>query len=198
MAVKFKSKYTGPEIEALLDSIGSTISGAIIPVDELPAAAEANTASFYRFDKKIYFSTGKEWIEVGVDDGEGGATADPAEGIINSTEVMQSGKINFADFIQYDDLYHTLSSDSETAQYFSALRSAMAEQGKTYYVLTEAAAYGFIDNFENNNLLSATIADNHGFFLVKMDLVDGTEVDITLKTIDDQELYLIEYVGYAL
>jgi hypothetical protein len=31
-----------------------------------------------------------------------------------------------------------------------------------------------------------------------MDLVDGTEVDITLKTIDSQELYLIEYVGYAL
>lgn len=194
MAVKFKSKYTGPEIEALLDSIGSTISGAIIPVDELPAAAEANTASFYRFDKKVYFSTGTEWIEVG----EGGATADPAEGIINSTEVMQSGKINFADFVQYDDLYYTLPSDSETAQYFAALRLAMAEQGKTYYVLTEAAAYGFIDNFENNNLLSATIADNHGFFLVKMDLVDGTEVDITLKTIDDQELYLIEYAGYAL
>lgn len=196
MAVKFKSKYTGPEIEALLDSIGSAVMGAIIPVDELPAASEANTLSFYRVGNQIYCSTGTEWIEVGVD--EDGSTADPAEGIINSTEVMQGGKINFADFVQYDDLYYTLPSDSETAQYFAALRLAMAEQGKTYYVLTEAAAYGFIENFEENNLLSATVADNHGIFFVKMDLVDGTEVDITLKTIDGKELYLIEYVGYAL
>lgn len=196
MAVKFKSKYTGPEIEALLDSIGSTISGAIIPVDELPAAAEANTASFYRVGNQVYCSTGTEWIEVGVD--EGGSTADPAEGIINSEDVMIGGKINFADFVLYDDLYHSLTPDSETAKYFTALRALMQQQGKSYYTLTNAAAYGFIEDFEENNLLSATVADNHGFFLVKMDLVDGTEVDITLKTIDSQELYLIEYVGYAL
>lgn len=196
MAVKFKSKYTGPEIEALLDSIGSTISGAIIAVDELPLPEDGNTASFYKYDNKVYFTTGTEWIEVRVD--EGGSTADPAEGIINSEDVMVGGKINFADFILYDDLYHSLIADSETATYFAALRTSMQEQGKTYYTLTNAAAYGFIDNFEENNLLSATIADNHGIFFIKMDLIDGNEVDITLKTIDGVELYLIEYVGYAL
>jgi hypothetical protein len=111
---------------------------------------------------------------------------------------MIGGKINFADFVLYDDLYHSLTPDSETAKYFTALRALMQQHGKSYYTLTNASAYGFIEDFEENNLLSTTVADNHGFFLVKMDLVDGTEVDITLKTIDSQELYLIEYVGYAL
>lgn len=196
MAIKFKSKYTGPEIEALLDSIGSTVSGAIIAVDELPLPEDGNTASFYKYDNKVYFTTGTKWIEIGVD--EGGSTADPAEGIINSEDVMVGGKINFTDFMLYDDLYHSLTPDSETATYFAALRTLMQEQGKSYYTLTNAAAYGFIEDFEENNLLSATIADNHGIFFIKIDLIDGNEVDITLKTIDGVELYLIEYVGYAL
>lgn len=197
MAIKFKSKYTGPEIEALLDSIDSAISGAIIPVDELPLPEDGNTASFYKYDNKVYFTTGTEWIEVGVD--EGGSTADPAEGIINSEEVLLGSTIDFNDFVLYsDELHHVLPSETPTAEYFTLLRAAMAEQGKTYYTLTNAVAYNFIEGFSENNILCATVADNHNFFLVKMNLIDGTEVDISSKIIDDTEVYLIEYVGYAL
>jgi hypothetical protein len=60
MAVKFKSKYTGPEIEAILDSVKTLSSSHIISVDELPPVDQAQTGVFYNCKDKIYFSTGEK------------------------------------------------------------------------------------------------------------------------------------------
>ena len=89
MAVKFKSKYTAQEIEQILDAVQSAaISGAIIEVSQLPDVNQATKTSFYKFEDKLFFSNGSEWIEVGKaeDDPEtaGGTPVDPAEGVIDT------------------------------------------------------------------------------------------------------------------
>lgn len=213
MAVKFKSKYTAQEIEALLESVESARLGAIIQVDELPDPEKANGSSFYLCGSKIYFLNGKEWSVVGSFNEEisAGTPVNPDEGVIGGPVIVEDEEgevveeiaplILFSDFVQYDDDYHfTLTNNSQTYKYIDGLLDQMASQDKTYFTLTKAEAYGFIEDEEENNLLNATIASNHGHFFIKMDLIDGHEVDITLENVleDGTELYLIEYVGYAL
>jgi hypothetical protein len=84
--------------------------------------------------------------------------------------------------------------------YLHALRELMKTQGKTYYSLSDVQTINFIEGLKENNMLTAIAAENHGHFFIKIDLIDGHEVDITLEeTLEDgTELYLIEYVGYAL
>lgn len=202
MAVKFKSKYTGPEIEAILDSVKTLSSNYIISVDELPPVDQAQTGVLYNCKDKIYFSTGEKWVEVNTDidseegDIDGDISIKDDEG---NTQII-SAIIDFADFVQYGDLYFSLPSDSQTGMYLHALRELMKTQGKTHYSLSDVQVINFIEDLEENNMLTAIAADNHGHFFVKIDLIDGHEVDITLEeTLEDgTELYLIEYVGYAL
>lgn len=213
MATKFKSKYTAQEIEALLESVESAQLGAIIKVDKLPEPSQANGSSFYLYDGKLHFSDGKEWAVVGSfnEDISTGTPVNPDEGVIGGSIIIEdeegevveeiAPQIFFSDFAQYDDEYHfTLVKNSQTDKYIHALIEQMSAQDKTYFTLTKAEAYGFIEDEEENNLLNATIASNRGHFFIKMDLIDGHEVDITLEDVleDGTELYLIEYVGYAL
>lgn len=210
MAVKFKSKYTAQQIEQLLDAVGSTVNGAIIRVEVLPELADALTTSFYECDGKVYYSDGDKWNEVGYSTNEvgGGMPVDPSEGVIGGSintgsedePVEVKAIIRFEDFELYeDDLHFTVKPNSQTDIYLRALRDLMAAEGKTYYTLTQTEAYGFIEEQVENNMLGATAAQNHGHFFIKIDLIDGHEVDITLEqVVDGVEIYLIEYVGLAL
>lgn len=204
MATKFKSKYTAQEIEQLLDSIKNGFAGdadAIVIVDALPEITTANPSVFYKYKGHIYFINNGEWVEISTPTDSttigGDITIEDEDGEEQTIKAV----IKFSDFSPYsDDLHFTLISGSETSLYVYALRKLMKEQGKTYYNLTDAEVYGFMEDFNGNNLLTAIAADNSGHFFLKMDLIDGHEVDITLEQIliDGTELYLIEYVGYAL
>jgi hypothetical protein len=213
MATKFKSRFTAEMVETLLESVESAKLGAIIKVDELPEPSQANGASFYLYEGKLHFSDGKEWAVVGSFNEEisTGTPVNPDEGVIGGSIVIEDEEgevveeivpqIFFSDFAQYDDEYHfTLIKNSQTDKYIHALIEQMSAQDKTYFTLTKAEAYGFIEDEKENNLLNVTIASNYGHFFIKMDLIDGHEVDITLEEVlaDGTELYLIEYVGYVL
>lgn len=214
MAIKFKSKYTAKEIENILDSIGATAQGSFTRVDELPDPADANTALFYIYNDSVWYVntdvTPYEWKELGTSTNEvgGGMPVDPDEGVIggiintgNEDEPVEvEAIILFEDFELYEDnLHFIIKPDSQTDIYLRALRELMVSKGKTYYTLTQTEAYGFIEGQVENNMLGATAAQNHGHFFIKMDLIDGHEVDITLEqVIDGVETYLIEYVGLAL
>lgn len=133
---------------------------------------------------------------------------DPDEGVIGGSintgdedePVEVKAIIRFEDFELYEDnLHFTVKPNSQTDNYLRALRELMATEGKTYYTLTQTEAYGFIEGQMENNMLGATAAQNHGHFFIKIDLIDGHEVDITLEqVVDGVEIYLIEYVGLAL
>jgi hypothetical protein len=212
MAVKFKSKYTAQRIEELLDLVGSTVAGALIRVEELPSLEDALTASFYEYNGKIYYVENNQWVELGANNVGGGMPVNPDEGVIGGDIVVEpevegeepievKAVICFEDFEQYeDDLHFTIKTNSDTDKYIHALKSLMESEGKTYYAIAKTEAYGFIEDQPENNLLGATAASNHGHFFIKMDLIDGHEVDITLEEVldDGTELYLVEYVGYAL
>lgn len=213
MAIKFKSKYTAQEIEALLDLVGATTAGALIRVEELPSVEDAFTSSFYECKGKIYYTEDGKWVElnIGTNAAGGGMPVNPDEGVVDGDIVIEpevegeepieiEAVIRFEDFEQYsDELHFTMKEDSPTYKYIHALRDLMVAEGKTYYALTKTKAYGFIENQPENNLLGATAAQNHGHFFIKMDLIDGHEVDITLEeVVGETEIYLIEYVGLAL
>lgn len=214
MAVKFKSKYTAQQIEELLDLVGATTAGAIIRVEELPSAEDAFASSFYECKGKIYYIEDGKWIELNISTNVagGGMPVNPDEGVVGGDIVVEpevegeepveiKAVIRFEDFEQHEDnLHFTVKVGSDTDKYIHALKSLMESEGKTYYTIAKTEAYGFIEDQPENNLLGATAASNHGHFFIKMELIDGHEVDITLEEVLDNgtELYLIEYVGYAL
>ncbi len=211
MAVKFKSKYTAQQIEELLDLVGATTAGAIIHVEELPNIEDAYSTSLYECKGKIYYIKNNEWVEFGANSAGGGIPVNPDEGVVGGDIIVEpevegeepveiKAVIRFEDFEPYEDgLHFTVKTGSDTDKYIHALKSLMESEGKTYYSIAKTEAYGFIEGQSENNLLGATAASNHGHFFIKMDLIDGHEVDITLEeTVDGIEIYLIEYVGLVL
>lgn len=199
MAIKFKSKYTAKEIENILDSIGATAQGSFTRVDELPDPTQANTALFYVYDNKVwYVDTTTSPYEWAVVEGEGGnAAADKNEGIIDTEETLASNELNFTDFVLVNDTYFTLTQNSESAQFISSLQEKMTNEGKSFYTVSGIEGKGWVDGYNENNILSAqsSYTPDVNMFYIKLTLVDGTDVKISLE---DNDKYLINYIGYAL
>ena len=199
MAIKFKSKYTAKEIENILDSIGATAQGSFARVDELPDPTQANTALFYVYDNKVwYVNTDTSPYEWAVVEGEGGnAAADKNEGIIDTEEVLASNELNFTDFVLVNDTYFTLTQNSASAQFINSLQEKMITEGKSFYTISGIEGKGWVDGYNENNILSAQSSYTPGvnMFYIKLTLVDGTDVKISLE---DNDKYLINYIGYAL
>ena len=199
MAIKFKSKYTAKEIENILDSIGATAQGSFVRVDELPDPTQANTALFYVYDSKVwYVDTTTSPYEWAVVEGEGGnAAADKNEGIIDTEETLPSNELNFTDFVLVDDTHFTLTQNSASAQFISSLKEKMISEGKSFYTISGIEGKGWVDGYNENNILSAqsSYTPDVNIFYIKLTLVDGTDVKISLE---DNDKYLINYIGYAL
>jgi hypothetical protein len=199
MAIKFKSKYTAKEIENILDSIGATAQGSFVRVDELPDPTQANTALFYVYDNKVWYvnttTSPYEWTVV---EGEGGnAAADKNEGIIDTEEVLASNELNFTDFVLVNDTHFTLTQNSASAQFISSLQEKMISEGKSFYTISGIEGKGWVDGYNENNILSAqsSYTPDVNMFYIKLTLVDGTDVKVSLE---DNDKYLINYIGYAL
>ena len=195
MATKFKSKYTAEEIEVLLDSIGSSMKGAIIPVDELPIIENANASSFYLYDGKLYFVDNGEWQEV-----VGGSGSREEEITIKDVEDLDQLALMFTDFsIKEDEVHFELNPESFSHQTIYALKEAMLIKGQPYYVIKGLKAIGFLENAGveegESECLYCEGAYNGGYFYIYMTMVDGSEIKITEEEADT---YLINYVGYAL
>lgn len=199
MAIKFKSKYTAKEIENILDSIGATAQGSFVRVDELPDPTQANTALFYVYDNKVwYVNTNTSPYEWAVVEGEGGnAAADKNEGIIDTEETLVSNELNFTDFVLVNDTHFTLTQNSASAQFISSLQEKMINEGKSFYTISGIEGKGWVDGYNENNILSAqsSYTPDVNMFYIKLTLVDGTDVKISLE---DNDKYLINYIGYAL
>ena len=199
MAIKFKSKYTAKEIENILDSIGATAQGSFTRVDELPDPTQANTALFYVYDNKVwYVNTTTSPYEWAVVEGEGGnAAADKNEGIIDTEEVLASNEFNFTDFVLVNDTHFTLTQNSASAQFISSLQEKMISEGKSFYTISGIEGKGWVDGYNENNILSAqsSYTPDVNMFYIKLTLVDGTDVKGSLE---DHDKYLINYIGYAL
>ena len=199
MAIKFKSKYTAKEIENILDSIGATAQGSFVRVDELPDPTQANTALFYVYDNKVwYVNTNTSPYEWAVVEGEGGnAAADKNEGIIDTEETLVSNELNFTDFVLVNDTHFTLTQNSASAQFISSLQEKMINEGKSFYTISGIEGKGWVDGYNENNILSAqsSYTPDVNMFYIKLTLVDGTDVKISLE---DNDQYLINYIGYAL
>jgi hypothetical protein len=199
MAIKFKSKYTAKEIENILDSIGATAQDSFVRVDELPDPTQANTALFYVYDNKVwYVNTTTSPYEWAVVEGEGGnAAADKNEGIIDTEEVLTSNEFNFTDFVLVNDTHFTLTQNSASAQFISSLQEKMVNEEKSFYTISGIEGKGWVDGYNENNILSAqsSYTPDVNMFYIKLTLVDGTDVKISLE---DNDKYLINYIGYAL
>lgn len=198
MATKFKSKYTAVEIENLLDAIGSSTQGAIVPVDQLPPASSANTTSFYLYDGKLYFVDNGEWQEVAA------ATDDDSnrdnEISTEDVEALSDLVLMFTDFtLQDDEVYFTLDPASFSYQTIIALKQTMEEKGQPYYIIRGLKAVGFLEDVvveENGSeCLYSEGACNGGYFYIHMTMIDGSEIKITEE---ENNTYLINYIGYVL
>lgn len=197
MAVKFKSKYTAQQIEDILDSVGATAQGSFVRVEELPDPNDANAAQFYIYDDQVWYvninTDPREWAVVSANDGD--QVVDKNEGIIDADIELTVNEIDFRDFAENEDGTFTLIDDTPTQHTIIELKALMTNGGRSYYTLSGAIGYGWIEDVEGNNVLTAKGAYNtSGIFYIQLDLVNGVEV----KLVESNNVYTINYVGYAL
>lgn len=197
MAVKFKSKYTAQQIEDILDSVGATAQGSFVRVEELPDPNDANAAQFYIYDDQVWYvninTDPREWAVVSANDGD--QVVDKNEGIIDADIELTVNEIDFRDFAENEDGTFTLIDDTPTQHTIIELKVLMTNGGRSYYTLSGAIGYGWIEDVEGNNVLTAKGAYNtSGIFYIQLDLVNGVEV----KLVESNNVYTINYVGYAL
>ena len=105
--------------------------------------------------------------------------------------------MNFTDFVLVDDTHFTLTQNSASAQFISSLKEKMISEGKSFYTISGIEGKGWVDGYNENNILSAqsSYTPDVNIFYIKLTLVDGTDVKISLE---DNDEYLINYIGYAL
>lgn len=197
MAVKFKSKYTAQQIEDILDSVGATAQGSFVRVEELPDPNDANAAQFYIYDDQVWYvnvnTDPREWAVVSANDGD--QVVDKNEGIIDADIELTVNEIDFRDFAENEDGTFTLIDDTPTQYTIIELKALMTNGGRSYYTLSGAVGYSWIEGVERNNVLTAKGAYNTpGIFYIQLDLIDGVEV----KLVESNNVYTINYVGYAL
>lgn len=197
MAVKFKSKYTAQQIEDILDSVGATAQGSFVRVEELPDPNDANAAQFYIYDDQVWYvnvdTDPRTWAVVSANDND--QVVDKNEGIIDADVELTVNEIDFNDFVENEDGTFTLMDSTPTQHTITELKVLMINGGRSYYTLSGAIGYGWIENIEGNNVLTAKGAYNtSGIFYIQLDLIDGVEV----KIIESNNVYTINYVGYAL
>lgn len=197
MAVKFKSKYTAQQIEDILDSVGATTQGSFVRVEELPDPKNANAAQFYIYDDQVWYinvnTDPRTWAVVSANDSD--QVVDKNEGLIDADVALAVNEIDFSDFTDNEDGTFTLADGTPTQHTITELKILMINGGRSYYTLSGVIGYGWIEGVDGNNVLTAKGAYNtSGIFYIQLDLIDGVEV----KIIESNNIYTINYVGYAL
>lgn len=91
--------------------------------------------------------------------------------------------------------------DSMTAYFLEELVSTMETKGVNYYQLTGVKGEGWIDGFDDNNVVQVQASFSQDadeqYVFVMLTLVNGTQVRLA-RDKDDHSLWTIEYIGYAL
>lgn len=197
MAVKFKSKYTAQQIEDILDSVGATELGSLVRVEELPNPKDANTAQFYIYDDQVWYvnvnTDPRTWAVVSTNDSD--QVVDKNEGLIDADVALTVNEIDFSDFTDNEDGTFTIIDGTPTQRTITELKILMINGGRNYYTLSGVIGYGWIEGVDGNNVLTAKGAYNtSGIFYIQLDLIDGIEV----KLVESNNVYTINYVGYAL
>lgn len=197
MAVKFKSKYTAQQIEDILDSVGATELGSLVRVEELPNPKDANTAQFYIYDDQVWYvnvnTDPRTWAVVSANDSD--QVVDKNEGLIDADVALTVNEIDFSDFTDNEDGTFTIIDGTPTQRTITELKILMINGGRNYYTLSGVIGYGWIEGVDGNNVLTAKGAYNtSGIFYIQLDLIDGVEV----KLVESNNVYTINYVGYAL